>query len=186
MKEIALLRIALVGVGAPATCAVLIAHAAATAPVPAACATPEAMQFDFWLGTWDLRWKNADGTGGNGRNRIERALDGCVIVENFESFQPEAGAPALRGLSVSTWDPRAAQWKQTWVDNTGAYLDFVGGWRDGRMVLARNEEHNGKRSMQRMVFRDIGADTLVWDWQSSTDSGATFTTQWQIEYRRAK
>jgi hypothetical protein len=54
------------------------------------------------------------------------------------------------------------------------------------MVLGRSEERNGKRSMQRMVFRDIGAETMVWDWQSSTDDGATFTTQWQIEYRRAK
>lgn len=24
---------------------------------------------------------------------------------------------------------------QTWVDNTGAYLDFVGGWLGDRMVL---------------------------------------------------
>ncbi len=186
MEKIVALRLALIGLGTAAVFSALITHAASSTQAPAACAAPEAKQFDFWLGTWELNWKNADGTRGRGRNRIERTLDGCVIVENFESFQPEAGAPALRGLSVSTWDPRATRWKQTWVDNTGAYLDFVGGWGDGRMVLGRSEERNGKRSMQRMVFRDIGAETMVWDWQSSTDDGASFTTQWQIEYRRAK
>jgi len=53
-----------------------------------------------------------------GRNGIERTLDGCVIVK-IRIVPAEAGAPALRGLSVSTWDPRATRWKQTWVDNTG-------------------------------------------------------------------
>jgi len=36
------------------------------------------------------------------------------------------------------------------------------------MVLGRSEERNGKRSMQRMVFRDIGAEDDGLDWQSST------------------
>ena len=38
----------------------------------------------------------------------------------------------LRGLSVSLFNARSGKWQQTWVDNEGAYLDFVGEFKDGR------------------------------------------------------
>ena len=41
---------------------------------PSRCATPEARQFDFWVGTWELTWKNADGTSGT---RTTRTSDRC-------------------------------------------------------------------------------------------------------------
>ena len=31
----------------------------------------------------------------------------------------------------------AGKWKQTWVDNEGGYLDFVGESKDGQMILSR-------------------------------------------------
>ena len=46
-------------------------------------------------------------------------------------------------MSVSTFDARAQQWKQTWVDNQGGYLDFTGGWQDDRMILQRDAERDG-------------------------------------------
>ena len=72
-------------------------------------------QFDFWLGEWDCAW----GEDGKGSNRIERILDGKVIQENFD------GSDFL-GISVSVWDSHRKLWCQTWVDNSGAYLDFTG------------------------------------------------------------
>ena len=66
-------------------------------------------------------------------NSIKHALDGCVIEENF------VGGPEtpLQGRSFSMFDAPSGKWKQTWVDNQGAYLDFVGEFKDGQMVLAR-------------------------------------------------
>ena len=150
-------------------------------PAAPPCATPEYSQFDFWVGRWNARWTDAQGKEAEGTNRIEKTLDGCVIVEHFD------GAPGspLKGTSVSTYDRRAQQWKQTWVDNTGAYLDFTGNWQDGRMTLARSAVVQGKPSLQRMVFRDIGAQRFTWDWDVSSDAGATWSTQWRIEYTRA-
>ena len=43
----------------------------------------------------------------------------------------------LRGRSASIFDVSAGKWKQTWVDNEGGYLDFVGEFKDGQMVLER-------------------------------------------------
>jgi hypothetical protein len=81
---------------------------------PRPCAMPEAAQFDFWLGEWALEW----GEDGHGTNVIMKSLDDCVIVERFD------GTPSipLRGMSVSVYDARLGQWRQTWVDNQDSLL----------------------------------------------------------------
>lgn len=145
---------------------------------PAPCSQPEARQFDFWVGAWDLAW----GEGASGRNVIEKTLGGCVIVEQFD------GSPAtpLRGMSVSTYNARLGQWQQTWVDNQGSYLDFTGGWQDSRMVLQREATVDGGRVLQRMVWFDISEDSLRWNWERSVDDGATWEVLWAITYSRAE
>jgi hypothetical protein len=139
---------------------------------PPPCTAPECRQLDFWVGTWDLTWE-----GGRGTNVIERAYDDCVIVERFEGDE-------LRGMSVSTWDAKAGTWRQTWVDNQGSYLDFTGGVVGDRVVLERETTVEGRPVRQRMVFHDIEADSLKWDWESSRDDGETWKRLWRIEYRR--
>ena len=86
------------------------------APAP----PPEARQFDFWIGEWDLTWEG----GGTGTDVVRAVLDDFVIVQEFDGSNP-----ALRGMSVSAYDARRAKWQQTWVDNQGSYLTLVGGMR---------------------------------------------------------
>jgi hypothetical protein len=140
------------------------------------CEQAEAHQFDFWLGKWDLTWAD----GGKGTNQITRILDCCVIQENFD------GTPTmdLKGVSVSVFDVRSGQWKQTWVDSSGSYLDFVGGMEDGKMILSRKMLLDGKPIKQRMVFYNIAENELDWNWERSNDNGATWTVLWHIHYRR--
>jgi len=140
------------------------------------CDAPEARQLDFWVGEWDLSWD-----GGSGTNVIRRTMGGCVIEENFSS--PEQG---YYGMSVSMFDARAGQWKQTWVDNGGSYLDFVGGVRDdGRMSFWRafiNPE--GETVMQRMLWENVSDDSMDWRWERSLDGGGAWETLWLIHYER--
>lgn len=146
------------------------------------CDFAESKQFDFWLGEWDAAYRKQDGSVGKSRNRVSKVLDGCSVLEEF------TGAPGitLDGRSHSAYDRNAQRWKQTWVDNTGSYLDFVGGWADGAMILARDAERQGRKFKQRMVWRDIRADEFKWLWQRSDDGGSTWATQWEIDYRRVK
>jgi hypothetical protein len=125
----------------------------------------EAQQFDFWLGDWDLTW----GEDGRGTNRITSILDGCVIQEEFD------GTPSisLKGMSISTYNSAFGKWQQTWVDNSGGYLDFVGGFADGKMTLSREATIDGKPVRQRMVFYNIQPDELDWNWERSDDGGQT-------------
>lgn len=155
-----------------------VATLANTAPARP-CSTPEARQFDFWLGDWTARFQS-NGKPVMARNSVSALFDGCVI---FEQFDGAPGSP-LKGLSHSVYDAIAKRWKQTWVDNTGAYLDFVGGWEGDRMVLMREVERNGQKFRQRMVWFDIRPDAFNWHWERSDDGGKTWTVNWRIEYQR--
>jgi hypothetical protein len=89
-------------------------------------------------------------------------------------------------MSVSTFDTRSGKWKQTWVDNEGAYLDFTGGMQNGQMILSRSfTKPDGTEVHQRMVWKDISADQLNWSWESSTDGGRTWEVVWPIHYQRS-
>ena len=138
--------------------------------------------FDFWKGDWALTWTNAQGAEEHGSNLIESTLNDIVIQEKFE-----AGEGSLKGYigkSWTVWNPRTKEWKQTWVDNQGSYLDFVGALVDGNPVFRRTVTVNGKTTMQRMVFLEITKDDFRWDWDNSADGGKTWNLSWQIAYKR--
>ena len=108
-------------------------------------------------------------------------LDGCIVEENFSGGE----AMHLRGRSVSVFDARAGRWKQTWVDNEGGYLDFIGEFKDGQMVLAREAVRpDGSKVQQRMVFKNIGRNEFDWSWERSLDGGKTWEVLWPIHYKR--
>ena len=147
------------------------------------CSGPGYDDFDFWVGDWTVQWRTADGRDATGSNRIRRTLDGCAIVEEFD------GAPGgpLKGISVSVYDAARKVWRQAWVDNQASYLDFEGGRVDdgpSRLVLSRSAMVNGQPVRQRMVYRDVSSDALVWDWQRSRDAGVSWETLWTIRYAR--
>lgn len=145
------------------------------------CTGAEARQFDFWLGDWSLTWKDKDGNELKGTNSITSILGGCVIQEQFND--PGSG---FRGMSVSTYSSTTGKWQQTWVDNTGSYLDFVGEFTDGKMALQRTATGGGKQFLQRMMWYNISPDKLDWNWERSDDDGASWKLLWKIHYTRSK
>jgi hypothetical protein len=153
---------------------------APAAPPPNPCAAAEPKQLEFWVGDWDLTWPGEkQGQIDHGTNSIHRLLDNCVVEENFSGGE----AMHLRGLSVSIFDTWARKWKQTWVDNEGGYLDSVGEFKDGQMILARDAVRlDGTKEIQRMVFKNITANEFDWNWEASTDGGKTWRVMWPIHY----
>src|SRR3954454_17888366 len=85
---------------------------------------------DFWIGDWTVSWP-----GGTGTNQIRRILNDKVVEELFECHGEDG---SLYGRSHSVIDAADGRWKQTWVDSSGGYLDFVGISVDGRISFQRS------------------------------------------------
>ena len=150
---------------------------AQTQPGQKPCSSPEASQFDFWVGKWELTWNDTS----KGTNTINKIMDGCTLHENF--FDPVLN---YKGESWSVYNPTKKMWQQTWVDNGGAYIVLTGKFENGEMTLFTQpqKQPDGKEQIARMVFYKITPDSFDWRWESTTDDGATWKTNWLIHYKR--
>jgi|SRR5579859_1974879 len=137
---------------------------------------PSAYDLDFWLGQWDISW----GEGLTATNSVERILDGAVIRETFDG-RPGAH---FQGSSWSVYSPALGIWRQTWVDSQGSYWAFSGGMEGERFILATDDVRDGQAIKLRMIFYNIAANRLDWDWERSDDGGANWTLQWRLHYER--
>ena len=129
---------------------------------------------DFWLGDWTCIWD-----GGNGRSAITKELRGLVVVERFESLEPERWS----GMSLSVFAERHG-WRQTWVDSTGNYWAVRGSPHAEGFSFSVTEVEEGREIEKRMVFFDIEADRFRWRWERSRDGGTTWEGLWSIGYAR--
>jgi hypothetical protein len=145
-------------------------------PKPYTAQQDGARQFDFWLGEWDCTW----GDGESGTNSVYLDLGDAVVVESFDA------RPAMdfQGMSFSVYDRNARVWRQTWVDTDANYLDFVGRFEDGVMDLRRSAPVDGGTAVFRMRWHEIERDSLEWAYERSDDGGETWSSLWEIGYRR--
>lgn len=140
--------------------------------------------FDFWLGQWTLSWQSTDSTIGKGENYILKTLNDQVIQENFRVTN-DPNMKNFEGKSWSVYNKSNKTWYQTWVDNQGAYLDFVGEVDGEKRIFKRVSKQSADNSIQqRMVFYNIQQDSFTWDWENSSDHGKTWVLRWRIEYKR--
>jgi hypothetical protein len=102
-------------------------------------------------------------------------MNDAVVHENFES-------EGYKGMSVSVFSKEECRRHQAWVDSSGSYLDFVGEFSDGRMILSSDGIVEGKPVKQRMIWYDITKDKPQWNWECSDDNSATWQVIWKIQY----
>jgi hypothetical protein len=181
-------------------CVALLFAAAACAPAKdptshaapsKACAGAEHRELDFWIGEWNVtirsrasldsdQWAEARGT-----NRVASILGGCVIEETFSADGPPA---PWSGRSFSQRTAADGKWHQTWVDDQGAYMTFVGEKQGADMVLTGVPRAlpGGVTQQMRMVFFDIATDRLKWRWEGTRDGGNTWTIAMTIDYARTR
>jgi len=140
----------------------------------------ETRQFDFWLGSWEVRNPSGELAG---HNRVEALYDGLVLQEHWE------GAKGGRGTSFSLFSRGRGHWHQTWVDAGGMLLLLDGGLRDGAMVLEGTTpdlEQPGRTLRHRISWSvmDGDPDQVRQHWETSADDGATWETAFDGRYRR--
>lgn len=133
------------------------------------CDGPEAQQFDFWVGTWDVAWQGPTGPL-KGTNTVTK--QGCIVIEHFEG---PLGSPNYIGNSASAWVPTLKRWVQHYRDTSGFNASYVGGFEAKAFVLYRATPGLAVANTARLVWRNITPEELVWETERSTDGGATWT-----------
>ena len=148
------------------------------------CSLPVFRQFDFWVGNWEAF---ANGTKG-GDSKISIILDSCVILEEWTSAGSQQGL-IFSGKSFNMYNVATKQWQQTWVDNTGNTTEFLRGeGADGKIVYYADKVvgPKGKVFMRKLTFTKLSNDKVRQLGERSDDDGKTWTTEYDLEYRRKK
>ena len=149
---------------------------AATRPPPA-CATPEYRQFDFWVGRWDVYPTGQDKLVAH--SLIERLYGGCAIRENWMPLQGGDGG------SLNNYVPDEG-WRQTWLDASGARVEFRGGWDGKAMVLTglwAGVLGPGRDALVRMTYSRDAKGWVRQFGEASADGGKTWTVNFDLTYR---
>lgn len=149
------------------------------------CSGPEFRQFDFWTGEWEAFATNGKKAGDS---KISLILDSCIILEEWTSASVQQGL-RYAGKSFNTWNSALKEWQQTWVDNTGVTTAFTHGkFIDKKIIFNTDPFSFSKDTMavRRLTFFDLGTDKVRQLGEISKDNGATWATEYDLEYRRKK
>jgi hypothetical protein len=123
-----------------------------------------------------------------GDSKISVMLDSCVILEEWTSASSQQGL-TYSGKSFNMYNVATKQWQQTWVDNTGNTTEFLRGTgSDGQIVYYADKvmDPKGKNFMRRLTFTKLNNDKVRQLGERSDDEGKTWTTEYDLDYRRKK
>jgi hypothetical protein len=150
---------------------------------PIGCDTPESHQFDFWVGKWEVH-PNGGADKIIAHSLIEKKYTGCAIRENWMPLGKEVNGG---GGSLSLYDAKSKQWRQTWIDSTGTRVDLDGGFANGVMSITglwANFAGPGKDALVRMNYKKQ-PDGQIRQWaEASSDNGKSWQKTFDFLYRR--
>ena len=146
---------------------------------PPRCDAPEYRQLDFWVGDWDVTWKQTATV--VGANDVTLEEDGCLVHEHW------TGTQGGTGQSFNYYDRQDGKWHQLWVSSSGNVLALSGQVHDGAMAYTGEAAGpDGKRTLHRLTFTPNPDGSVRQHWQVSSDNGATWTDSFDGTYRRKK
>ena len=156
-----------------------------TAPAPTtaqpACAAPEHRQFDFWVGRWDVYPRGKDTLVAH--SLIESLYGGCGVRENWMPLKGSGGG------SLNIYLPAEKAWRQTWIDSSGARVDFKGALQGRAMVMEglwNGVVTPGKDGLVRMTYSPEPGGVVRQHGEVSEDGGRTWKDSFDFDYRPAR
>ncbi len=147
---------------------------------------PEARQFDFWVGEWDvnLRTLQPDNSWKDTYKSVAHIfpiLQGKAILELWDEA-------SIKGYSLRYYDTRRKEWV-LWLNwpgnNRSGSSSLAGNFRHGRGdFYSRAQSADGSTRISRYSFNDITPVSLRWDDGFSEDGGKTWRGNWIMEWQR--
>ncbi len=149
------------------------------------CSRTEYRQFDFWIGEWEAYGINGKKAGDS---KISLILDSCILLEEWTSASINQGI-RYAGKSFNTYNAATKQWQQTWVDNAGGSNEYLlGKFEDNKIIYTSSSFPFSKDTMaiRKMTFTNLSPEKLRQHGEISKDNGTSWTTEYDLEYRRKK
>jgi hypothetical protein len=149
------------------------------------CSNPVYRQFDFWIGEWEafgLDGKKA------GDSKISLILDSCIVFEEWTSASLQQGL-RYAGKSFNTYNASTKQWQQTWVDNVGGTNEYMQGKFENNQIIFSSVPFKISKdtmAIRKMTFTNISTAKLRQHGEISKDNGITWSTEYDLEYRRRR
>lgn len=146
--------------------------------------------FDFLHGAWQVR-----------NRRLQRRLAGCTTWDTFDArvtCRPLLGGLAnlethetdwnggYRGLALRLYAPHARRWSIHWANGDDGVLEppVIGGF-DGDVGVFEGEDlHAGRPVRARFTWTRLDAVHARWEQAFSADGGASWETNWVMDFAR--
>lgn len=148
--------------------------------------------FDFLIGHWSvahrrLQRRLEDDTQWDrfgGRCEMRPILGGLGNVDDNVIELPDG---AYRGSALRLFDPATGLWSIWWSDSRGFGLQppVHGRFDQGVGTFFGDDTLRGRPIRVRYIWSDITATSASWAQAFSPDSGATWETNWLMQFTRA-
>lgn len=155
--------------------------------------TSSPADFDFVLGRWRVAHRRLKERLAASTEWVEFAgtmetrpvMGGLGNVEDNVLHLPEG---TYRAVALRSFNPQEKAWAIWWLDGRAPWtLDtpVKGSFRDGVGLFFADETFNGKPIRIRFTWSRASADHLRWEQAFSPDGGATWETNWTMDFSRA-
>ncbi len=154
-------------------------------------ALPEIHDFDFIHGRWTVEHRRLKtrGVGADDWDRFastsycEPRLGGLANIEEVD-----CPARGWTGMAVRSFDIPAREWTIYWVSSTDGVLQppVRGRFHDDGCVLEGADMDGDRPIIARYIWSDIDADRARWTQAFSYNGGATWETNWVMDFTRAE
>lgn len=149
--------------------------------------------FDFQIGRWRVKHR-----------RLKARLAGCNDWESFDGtcdMRPVLGGNGnvednvlhistgtYRALAIRAFDPGLGAWAIWWLDGRAPHgLDspVIGGFENGVGTFLADDTLDGAPVKLRFLWLKTDTETPRWEQALSADGGASWETNWTMDFDRA-
>jgi hypothetical protein len=162
-------------------------------PATSSAAISAPHDFDFLIGRWNVKHRrlkarlagSTEWEEFNGTSTLWLTMNGAGT---FDDNVLELPSGTYRAVGIRAYDPKSNQWSIWWLDErhpTAIEPPVMGGFKDGVGTFIGDDTFNGRPIKVRFRWSKITANSAHWDQAFSPDGGATWETNWDMDFTRA-